>query len=167
MSKRPTTNPSDLCPSPTDVRPLSAAAPKSPPIYMSSVYKCNSTSEALAMLSGEAEGYVYLRDGHPNADWLADRCAQLHGADRATVVSTGMAALALGMVSQVKAGDHVILSRHHYGRTRLLFEQEGERLGIDCSVVDCTDLDQLNQAMLKNLNKNNNNNASSSALQIA
>ena len=49
---------------------------------------------APSLLAGQLDGYVYQRDGHPNADRLAERIGQLHGAERTAVVSSGMAALA-------------------------------------------------------------------------
>jgi len=142
--------PADLCPAPSRLPQITTTEPKSPPIYMSSVYKCRTTNEAQAMLAGEEEGFVYLRDGHPNGELLAARCRELHGADQATIVATGMAALALAMVSQLRAGDHVILSRHLYGRTTVLFQQEAERLGIICTLADCTDSDEVATAFQDN-----------------
>ena len=32
---------------------------------------------------GESAGYVYQRDGHPNADMLAEKLCELHGPERA------------------------------------------------------------------------------------
>ncbi len=92
------------------------------------------------MLSGREAGYAYRRDGHPNADALAEKCRQLHSAERAAVAASGMAALALALLSQARQGDHVVASDQLYGKSLTLFTQEAPRLGIDCSVVDTCDV---------------------------
>jgi cystathionine beta-lyase/cystathionine gamma-synthase len=131
--------PDDLCPRPPQL-PKQPTTPHSPPIYLSSVYECRDPEQADALLSGRESGYVYARDGHPNADLLADKCRQLHGAERAVIASSGMAALALVVLSQLEAGDHVVVSNQLYGRTLTLLTSEAARLGIHSTVVNTCDL---------------------------
>ncbi|HET6881621.1 MAG TPA: aminotransferase class V-fold PLP-dependent enzyme, partial [Pirellulales bacterium] len=92
------------------------------------------------LLSGELAGYVYSRDGHPNADMLAQKCRELHQAERAAVCSSGMAALALAAVSLLKSGDHVVVGNQLYGRSLQLFAHELPRFGVECTSVDTCDL---------------------------
>jgi cystathionine beta-lyase/cystathionine gamma-synthase len=92
------------------------------------------------MLGGSEAGFVYQRDGHPNAAVLAESCRQLHQAEEAIVAGTGMGALAIALLSQLQAGDHVIVSRRVYGKSITLFQREGSRLGIQTSIVETTDL---------------------------
>src|SRR6187551_2475920 len=80
--------------------------PHAEPIYLASVYECESPAAADAMLGGQMPGYVYSRDGHPNAASLAEQCRVLHQADRAAVTNSGMSAMALALVTQCTAGDH-------------------------------------------------------------
>jgi cystathionine beta-lyase/cystathionine gamma-synthase len=129
----------DLCPRPERL-PSQPTAPHAPPIQLSSVYECVDPAQADALLSGVEQGYVYLRDGHPNADLLAEKCRQLHGAERAAITSSGMSALALALLSQVQPGDHVLVSNQLYGRTATLLVDEAGRLGIASTVVDAYDL---------------------------
>jgi cystathionine beta-lyase/cystathionine gamma-synthase len=70
---------------------------------------------------------------------LAGKCRDLHAAETAAVTSSGMAALALALLSQMQAGDHVIVSSMMYGKSSFLFGQEAARLGMSCTVVDPTD----------------------------
>jgi cystathionine beta-lyase/cystathionine gamma-synthase len=139
-------NPEDLCPRPDRVPPL-PAEPLVPAIYPAAVYRCESPEQAERLLSGELAGYVYSRDGHPNADVLSEKCRQLHGADQAAVCSSGMAALAVAMLSQLTGGDHLIASSHLYGRTLGLLEGELPRWGAECSVVDTCDLEAVRRAV--------------------
>jgi cystathionine beta-lyase/cystathionine gamma-synthase len=131
--------PDDVCPA-LAKRIFPAPQPLAPPLYAASVYPCESPDHAEAVFSGLAPGYAYQRDGHPNADLLADKCRQLHQAPRAVIAASGMAAMSVALLSQLQAGDHVIVSRHLYGRSLQLLTQEAGRLGIGSTVVDTCDL---------------------------
>ncbi len=129
----------DLCPAP-EFLPELATQPLSPPIYASAVYRCQSPQQADRLLSGTDVGYVYSRDGHPNADLLASKCCRLHAAARGCVTGSGMSSLALAALAGLSGGDHVVVSDQLYGKTLTFFTQELQRLGIDASTVDVTNL---------------------------
>ncbi|HEX5102310.1 MAG TPA: aminotransferase class I/II-fold pyridoxal phosphate-dependent enzyme [Pirellulaceae bacterium] len=131
--------PEDVCPRPQPLPPL-ATTPHAPPIWPASVWECESPQQADAMLGGQQPGYVYQRDGHPNAWLLAEKCRQLHGADRAAIAASGMGALAAALLSQLKAGDHCVVGGRVYGKTHVLFGAEASRLGIEMTTVDTCDL---------------------------
>src|SRR3954471_22044539 len=132
-------SPDDICPRPQPVPPL-ATRPHAPPIYPASVWECDSPEQADRMLGGKIPGYVYQRDGHPNADLLAAKLCELHGAERGAITASGMAALAVPLLALLKSGDHVVLGSRAYGKTLVLFRDEGARLGIKVSIVDTCDL---------------------------
>lgn len=129
----------EICPRPAELPPQ-PTVPAAPSIWPAAVYRCASPAQAEQLLSGELAGYVYSRDGHPNAALLAQKCRELHRADQAAVCSSGMAALALAAVSLLKSGDHVVVSDQLYGRSGQLFVDEMPRLGIECASVDTCDL---------------------------
>jgi cystathionine beta-lyase/cystathionine gamma-synthase len=131
--------PDDICPR-LDAPPPQSTLPASPPIYTASVYRCASPENAASVLAGESAGYVYSRDGHPNADLLAEKCRELHGAERAVVCGSGMSALAAAALSQLASGDHLIVSNQLYGRSSQLLTSELGRLGITGDLVDTCDL---------------------------
>ena len=133
-----TQRPEDICPR-TSTVPPQPATPYSPPIYPASVWRCESTQQAEKLLSGELTGYVYQREAHPNADLFAEKVRQLHGAERAAVASSGMAAMAAVILSQLTHGDHVVASNQLYGRSLALLVEECARIGVGCSVVDTCD----------------------------
>jgi len=138
--------PDDLCPRPRHL-PAQPTQPHANPIYLSSVYECDSPQQADALLAGREAGYVYARDGHPNADLLMQTCRDLHGTSRAAITSSGMSALALVVLSQLKPGDHLVVSNQLYGRSLLLLTSEAARWGIDSTVVDPTRLSAVERAM--------------------
>ncbi len=118
-----------------------------PPIYPATVYCCDSPQQASDLLAGNIDGFVYSRDGHPNSDMLADRCAEMHHAEHAAITGSGMAALSLAIVANLKQGDHVVVSHQLYGRSLALFTSEIARMGIESTQVDTQDLDAVQKSM--------------------
>src|SRR5947208_7282679 len=72
--------------------PPSRTAPLSPPIELSAVYRVEGLAQIDALYEGGERGFIYARDGHPNADRLAAKVAALEGAEAALVCASGMAA---------------------------------------------------------------------------
>lgn len=138
--------PEDICPRP-DFLPDQPTQPLAPPIYTAAVYRCRDPEQAERLLAGEEPGYVYSRDGHPNADLLGEKCRRLHGAARAAVCGSGMSALAAAVLSQLAAGDHVAVSNQLYGRSLQLLTGEVGRLGITSTPVDTCNLDATERAL--------------------
>jgi cystathionine beta-lyase/cystathionine gamma-synthase len=128
----------DICPRPEKL-PSMTTAPHAPPIYPASVWRCADPDEADRLMSGAMEGFVYQRDGHPNAQMLADKCCHLHEAECASLTASGMSALALALLSQTKPGDRIVISRHVYGKTLQLLEHEASRWSIRSELFDPTD----------------------------
>jgi cystathionine beta-lyase/cystathionine gamma-synthase len=131
--------PDDICPQPGRLPPA-PTEPLAAPIWLSSVYRCHDPQQAEALLAGIHPGHVYSREGHPNAQLLAEKCCALHGAPQGAVVASGMAALAVVLLAQCQQGDHVVVSDQLYGRSHALWVYEAARLGISATVVDTTDL---------------------------
>jgi len=146
VSKR---RPEDICPRPA-APPASTTRSHAPPIQLASVWECDTTDQANQLLEGELSGYVYQRDGHPNADMFADQCRRLHSAERVAITSSGMAALAAAVLSQLSHGDHVVVSNQLYGRSAQLLTAEASRYGIQHTVTDPHDLERLPEAFQDN-----------------
>ena len=129
----------DLCAESVPHLPLETI-PHSPPLYLSSVYQCEDPAQANALLGGEQTGFVYSRDGHPNAVMLAEKCQAMHGAERAAVCASGMGALSVALLAWLEQGDHIVVSNQLYGASLQLLTSEAARLGIQSTVVDTSDL---------------------------
>jgi cystathionine beta-lyase/cystathionine gamma-synthase len=142
-------NPADICPKPQPLPPL-PTQPHAPPIYPASVWACESPQQADALLAGREAGYVYQRDGHPNAHLLAEKLKLLHGADRGVITGSGMAALSAALLSQLQMGDHAVVGSRMYGKTLSLFVGEAQRLGIEVTTVDTCDLAAVSAAIQQN-----------------
>ncbi|HEX3998441.1 MAG TPA: aminotransferase class I/II-fold pyridoxal phosphate-dependent enzyme [Pirellulales bacterium] len=136
----------DICPQPGRL-PQFPTEPLAAPIWLSSVYRCHDPQQAEEMLAGTLPGYVYSREGHPNAQLLAEKCRALHGAPQGAVVASGMAALAVVLLAQCQQGDHLVVSDQLYGRSHAQWVDEAARLGIASTIVDTTDLKATAAAM--------------------
>ncbi len=128
----------DLCPHP-DEPPQPIGRPLAPAIYPASVYRCDDPDQAQAVLAGDAPGFVYQRDGHPNGQMLSDKCRLLHQGDWAMIAASGMSAMSLALLSYAGQGDHLVVSNQLYGRSLDLLVGEAHRFGIDSNVVDTCD----------------------------
>ena len=146
MTTPPRPDPQQICPAPAHWEPT-GPTPHAPPIYLSSVYKCDSPAQADATLGGELPGYVYARNGHPNASMLAEHCRQLHGSAHAEITATGMAALSTALLAILSTGDHVVLGDPLYGVSSKLITSELTRLGIGSTAVDACDLSAVRAAL--------------------
>lgn len=130
----------------TPTNEIPVGQPHAQAIHLSLVWHCDSPGQADQLLGNPGTGYVYRRDGHPNATSLANQLGQLHGADRTILTAQGMSALSLAFLSQLKPGDHVVLSRQLYGKTNRLVGHEMQRWGITSQQVDVNDHAQLRAA---------------------
>jgi cystathionine beta-lyase/cystathionine gamma-synthase len=140
--------PDDICPR-YELEPPRSTIPAAPPIYLASVYQCESIEQADEILGGKTPGYVYQRDGQPNANYLAERCRKLHNAATATVTSSGMSALSLAFLATLRPGDHVLYSKFLYGKTISLLAGQFNAWGVSSAAVDITDLDGVRAAITK------------------
>ncbi len=111
-----------------------------PPLYPAAVYAIPDLDALDAIYNG-VPGYIYARDGHPNAAHLADQLTKRHRAAWGVVTGSGMGAVTAGLLALVSAGDRVIASNRLYGRTTKLLRQELRRFGVSTTVVDVSDLD--------------------------
>lgn len=118
--------------------PVSASTPLVPPLQLSVVYKIDGLDQIDAFYNGEAAGYFYARDGHPNATQLAAKLAELEGAEAGLVCASGMGAESALFLALLDSGGHVAVSTGVYGRTGTLVASELSRFGVAHSLFDAT-----------------------------
>ena len=82
---------------------LGASRPLVPPLYQSSVYTLPDLDVLDRVTEGAEAGYIYARDGHPNARRLGDRLAGLEGAAWGLVTASGMAAISAALLLDATA----------------------------------------------------------------
>jgi cystathionine beta-lyase/cystathionine gamma-synthase len=127
--------------------PLGVSTPLVPPLYQSSVYTLPDLDALDRIMNGEAPGFIYARDAHPNARHLANQVAGLEGGTWAVICGSGMAAISAILVATLQRGDRIVASNRLYGRTTQLLGQELPRFGVQTDFVDCNDIELVREAL--------------------
>ena len=95
-------------------------------------------------------GFQYSRFANPTVRMFETRMADFEGAEDGRATATGMAAVTLALMGQVKAGDHIVSSRALFGSCLYVVEELLPRFGVASTLVDGTDLDQWKNAVRPN-----------------
>ena len=123
------------------------------PIVLANSFKLNDSMDTLAESFAweNTHAFNYPRSRHPNARYLEERLAGLEAGEDCVVFASGVAAVAATFFSLLSAGDHIISSRICYiGVHGLLVEHLGKRFGVEVSLVDTTDPENVRAALRPN-----------------
>ena len=118
---------------------LGQSRPVVTPIQPSVVYATDLPDTLDQHYDGTTPGYVYAREGHPNADQLAGMIDDLEGAEGGIITGSGMSAISAGLLGLLQSGDHVVAGDQLYGRSLRLLSQDLPRFGITTTFADPTD----------------------------
>ena len=118
-----------------------------PPIYQTSTFAFDSAEQGASLFAGERKGYIYSRMGNPTVEALEKCVAALEGGYAGLACGSGMAAIHTTFAVLLQAGDHLICSDAVYGPTCTLVETILPRFGIECTVMNTSDLAAVEQAM--------------------
>ena len=108
------------------------------PIYQSTSYVFNNTDHAANLFLLAELGFIYTRLNNPTNQILQDRLAAIEGGIGAVVFASGTAAISTGLMTLLKAGDHIVASSSLYGGTYNLLNVTLPRLGITTTFVDAS-----------------------------
>jgi O-succinylhomoserine sulfhydrylase len=119
-------------------------------LFLTQGYVYDSSAQAEARFKNEDPGYQYSRFANPTVDMFERRMAAFEGAEAARATATGMAAVTLALVGQVKAGDHVVAAKAMFGSCRYVVEDYLPRFGVTSTLVDGCNLDAWRAAVRPN-----------------
>ena len=111
------------------------------PIYQVSTYKQDEV--------GVHKGYEYSRTGNPTRFALEELIKDLEEGKRGFAFGSGMAAITAVMML-FSSGDHIILTDDVYGGTYRVMNKVLNRIGIEATFVDTTDLEAVKSAIQPN-----------------
>lgn len=120
------------------------------PIYQTTSYVFNNSDHAANLFSLQELGFIYTRLNNPTNQILQERLAAVEGGIGAVVFASGTAAIATGLLTLLKAGDHVVASSSLYGGTYNLLSVTLPRLGITTTFVDASNPDNFADAVQDN-----------------
>lgn len=120
------------------------------PIYQTTSYVFNDSDHAANLFSLKELGFIYTRLNNPTNQILQDRLAAVEGGIGAVVFASGTAAISTGLLTLLKAGDHIVASSSLYGGTYNLLKVTLPRLGITTTFVDADNPDNFAAAVQDN-----------------
>ena len=98
---------------------------------------------------GDREGHIYSRNTNPTIAVLEEKIRSLENAEAATSFSSGMAAISNTLFALLKPGDRVVSVKDTYGGTSKLFLEFLPKFGINVTLCDTTDADQIEKEIQK------------------
>ena len=119
-------------------------------LYLTQSYVYDNAAAAERRFKGDEPGFIYSRYGNPTIAMFEQRMASFEGAQAARATATGMAAVTLSLLGQLKAGDHIVAAKALFGSCRYVVEDFLPRYGIPSTLVDGVDLQQWKNAVRPN-----------------
>ena len=108
------------------------------PVYRSVKFSFPSIRAAMSP-EARREGFDYSRDANPTTRQLETLCAELQDRDGAICVSTGMAAIWLALLGNLKAGDRVVFFVESYRPIRTMVRERLPHFGIAHTMLSVHD----------------------------
>jgi len=119
-------------------------------LFLNSGYVYPTSLDAETRFQNKTPGHIYSRFSNPTVEMFQKRIALLEGAEAARGLATGMAAVTTAVMSQVRAGDHVVAARALFGGCRFVVEDFLPRWGVASTLVDGRDPENFARAMQPN-----------------
>ena len=120
------------------------------PLYQSTSFVFNNADHAANLFALAESGYIYTRLNNPTNDVLEQRMASLEGGIAAVATCSGTAAASTGILTFLKAGDHIVSSNSLYGGSYNMLKSMLPRFGITTTFVDPNDVSNFDAAVQEN-----------------
>jgi methionine-gamma-lyase len=118
------------------------------PIYQTSTFRFRTSDEYAETIGFRRPGYTYTRGyGNPTLQAFEAVMADLEGTGSAFSFASGMAAIHTVVTTLARAGDRIVASHELYGGTYSLFTKVLPRYGIEVTLVNPHDLDEVAEAL--------------------
>jgi len=120
------------------------------PIYQTSTFIFENCAQGAARFEGTEAGYIYTRLGNPTTSVLEAKIAALDGAEATLATSSGMGAISSVFWTITHSGAHVIADETLYGCTWALLSHGLTRFGVEVSLIDTSDIENVKAALKPN-----------------
>ena len=120
------------------------------PIYQTSNFGFADLDSLRTVFTDHSKGYFYTRYSNPTLEAVEKKLADLMGAQRASVFSSGMAALTSATLALVSSGDHIVSAFDIYGGTFNFFSNVLPRYGVTVDLIETTDPGRLAESIKPN-----------------
>ncbi|NIS60888.1 MAG: aminotransferase class I/II-fold pyridoxal phosphate-dependent enzyme [Proteobacteria bacterium] len=120
------------------------------PIYQTSNFGFTDLDSLKRVFADHSKGYFYTRYSNPTLEAVEGKLANLMGAQKALVFSSGMAALTTAVMSLVSSGDHIVSAFDIYGGTFNFFSNVLPRYGVTVDLLQTTEAGKLAESIKPN-----------------
>lgn len=120
------------------------------PIYATTSYVFDTSDTAAGRFALTEPGNIYTRLSNPTTDVFEKRMAALEGGKGALATASGTAAIAYAIENIARAGDHIVSASNLYGGTVNMFENTLPDQGIEVTLVDANNLEEIEDAIRPN-----------------
>ncbi len=119
------------------------------PIVQSVSFGYDDLDEWQAVALGRQPGHIYSRNTNPTVAALEEKVRTLEGAEAATSMASGMAAISNSVFTLVRPGDRIVTVKDTYGGTNQLFREFLPNINVTVALCDTTDSEQVEAEMEK------------------
>ena len=119
------------------------------PIHMANSYELPTDVEELMKVFSwdHLDEFHYTREHSATPRCLEQRLAALEGSEDCVVTASGMGAVSAALFTLLSHGDHLVAAEVCYTGTQKLVSFHLPRFGVDVSLVDTTDLEEVKEAI--------------------
>ena len=121
-----------------------------PPVFQTSNFLFEDVASMRAALQREMDQPFYTRGHNPTVAIVRKKLAALEGAEECLLFASGSGAIAAGVMSVLKAGDHVVCVQKPYSWTNKLLSVLLPRFGVETTFADARDPQQVASAIRPN-----------------
>ncbi|HXO76554.1 MAG TPA: aminotransferase class I/II-fold pyridoxal phosphate-dependent enzyme [Puia sp.] len=121
-----------------------------PPIIQTSNFRVNTVDELRDLFADEYSGYLYSRGLNPTVEILRKKLAALDAAEDCLVFNSGASAIFASVLTNVKAGDHIVSVDKPYTWAQRMFDVILPRFGVTTTYIDGTRIENFERAILPN-----------------
>ena len=93
----------------------------------------------VATLHSRKQRYTYGTHGTPTTDALCQAWSELAGAAGTVLVPSGLAAIAIALMTALSSGDHLLMTNSAYFPARQFAEATLKRMGVETTYYDPAD----------------------------
>jgi cystathionine gamma-synthase len=117
------------------------------PIYQTATFWFPNAEVLRAYQEGRLDREEYGRYGNPTWSAVERKLCELEGGEEAVLFASGMCAATTLFLALLPRGSHLVVTSDCYRRTRQFIEQYLTRLDVETTVIDPSDLKQLEEAL--------------------
>ena len=118
-------------------------------IFATSGYVYDSAEQAQRAFKNQEDRYIYSRFSNPTVGMFEERMRLLEKTNSCRATATGMAAVWASLASLLQAGNRLVASKALFGSCHVVCSEFLPKFGVECVMVDGTDLNEWEDALSK------------------